>query len=192
LKTSGGIEAYAKHRGCSIGAVQKALATGRIKRGRGGRIHFKAADKAWAANTDIHQSSRSLKQKKTVKAPPDFPLPEVDKDPEKAANAAGYNVDGPAPRLASLAAAQLAHAVEKALAARMDRLERQGVLVKQTEVAAAAFELARRARDKLLNLSEQLAPVLVGLELDDIRDRLEAEIRKVCAELGAGGGEVQQ
>src|SRR5689334_4383103 len=135
--TAGGISEYARHRGCSIGAVQKALASRRIKKGPGGRIIFAMADKAWAANTDAHQAGRSLKQPTTrVKAPPDFPLPEVEDDPEGAASAAGYDVDGPAPRLLSLASAQFAHAVEKALAARMDRLERQGVLVKQADVAA--------------------------------------------------------
>ncbi|MET3431444.1 hypothetical protein ABIC71_000922 [Herbaspirillum seropedicae] len=47
------LRAYARHRGCALYSVQKALEAGRIKKTASGRIDVAAADAAWAANTDV-------------------------------------------------------------------------------------------------------------------------------------------
>jgi hypothetical protein len=46
------LRAYAKHRGETLGAVQKALKTGRITALKSGKIDPAAADKAWSQGTD--------------------------------------------------------------------------------------------------------------------------------------------
>ena len=46
------LRAYAKHRGETLGAVQKALKTGRITALKSGKIDPAAADKAWDQGTD--------------------------------------------------------------------------------------------------------------------------------------------
>jgi len=48
------LRAYARHRGCSLAAVQKAISSGRIMP-IGGKIDAKLADREWAANTDPMQ-----------------------------------------------------------------------------------------------------------------------------------------
>lgn len=55
------LRAYARHRGVALSAVQKAITSGRIKKTVNGKINIAAADKAWAANTDL------------AKRPPDAP-----------------------------------------------------------------------------------------------------------------------
>lgn len=43
---------YARHRGCALSAVQKAIAKGRITRLENGKVDAAAADQQWAANTN--------------------------------------------------------------------------------------------------------------------------------------------
>src|SRR5271168_472174 len=45
------LRAYARHRGVSLRAVQKALASGRIAAREDGRLDAEAADTNWARNT---------------------------------------------------------------------------------------------------------------------------------------------
>jgi crotonobetainyl-CoA:carnitine CoA-transferase CaiB-like acyl-CoA transferase len=47
------LRAYARHRGISLKAVQKAIASGRIHKSASGKIAVAGADRAWAANTDM-------------------------------------------------------------------------------------------------------------------------------------------
>lgn len=47
-----GYREYARHKGVSLGAVQKAIKTGRISLNANGKIDAAAADHAWDANTD--------------------------------------------------------------------------------------------------------------------------------------------
>jgi hypothetical protein len=62
-----GMRAYARHRGCTLRAVQKAIGDGRItatKRGRSVLIDPAKADTEWVANTDpsqvgVHDDSAS-------------------------------------------------------------------------------------------------------------------------------------
>jgi phage terminase Nu1 subunit (DNA packaging protein) len=52
---------YAKHRGCDLKAVQKALAAGRISKA-GTKIDSEAADAAWEANTEPMTGHRDYAQ----------------------------------------------------------------------------------------------------------------------------------
>src|SRR5438067_1073718 len=50
---TGGYRAYARYRGCALSAVQKAIATGRIKASVEKKIDFEKADVEWALQTDM-------------------------------------------------------------------------------------------------------------------------------------------
>lgn len=65
-----GLREYARHKGCRLWAVQKAIKAGRIAVDAAGKIDSEAADQAWAANTD------QAKQRKEapVAPPPELPL----------------------------------------------------------------------------------------------------------------------
>ena len=54
------LRAYATHRGCAVGAVQKALASGRIARDANGKIDSEIADRSWVENTDPMQQRGPL------------------------------------------------------------------------------------------------------------------------------------
>ncbi|HEY3216357.1 MAG TPA: hypothetical protein VGK93_07685 [Candidatus Eisenbacteria bacterium] len=51
------LRAYARHRRCTLSTVQKAVATGRIALGPGGRVDPLEADIAWQANTGPRRDS---------------------------------------------------------------------------------------------------------------------------------------
>ncbi|HXS98630.1 MAG TPA: hypothetical protein VN736_28735 [Candidatus Limnocylindrales bacterium] len=70
-----GLREYSRHRGCSLAAVQKAIASGRIRKTEDSRIDSEEADKAWAANSDPAKQ----RQEAAAPVPPPPPLlnPEV-------------------------------------------------------------------------------------------------------------------
>src|SRR5687768_10629704 len=59
------IRGYAKHRGVSHTAVEKALAQGRIRTGASGLIDVAEADRDWSQNTSPRPSPRSSMQANT-------------------------------------------------------------------------------------------------------------------------------
>src|SRR4051812_22306629 len=55
------LRAYARHRDCTLGAVQKAIKAGRIEKTSEGKIDSDVADAKWAANTDPGRRNTSTK-----------------------------------------------------------------------------------------------------------------------------------
>ena len=55
------IRGYARHRGVAESAVRKAIAQGRITKGKNGKINPKIADKEWGQNSDPAQI-RAIKE----------------------------------------------------------------------------------------------------------------------------------
>jgi hypothetical protein len=66
------LRAYARHRGVSLRAVQKAIASGRIAARADGRLDAATADANWARNT----APRPIPAAKPVKRPVIVPTPE--------------------------------------------------------------------------------------------------------------------
>lgn len=54
------VRAYARHRGVTHRAVQKAIAAGRITKGPDGLLNPKTVDRQWASNTDETKSRNSV------------------------------------------------------------------------------------------------------------------------------------
>src|ERR1051326_7764278 len=60
------LRAYARHRGVSLGAVQKAIKAGRIQKTSSGQIDVEAADAQWERNTAPRPSGERHQQKPTA------------------------------------------------------------------------------------------------------------------------------
>jgi hypothetical protein len=192
-----GVRAYARHRGCTHHAVQKAIKTGRLSAASVGRnskghpaIDPAAADKEWDQNTD------ALQQREP--APPK-PLPESPPAPPSAPDAAGQTglfgelpispaASPPDPMAKpggiSLASAQAVRTAYQAQIAKLEYEERSGQLCKVEGVKLEAFRLARLTRERLLGISDRLSAELAS-ESDQqiIRRRLNEELRLCLSEL---------
>ncbi len=149
------LRGYARHRGVSLTAVQKAIKDGRIKtskkKGKVG-IDSESADKAWDATTD------PAKQRK-------------EKD-------AGVATGGTFQQARAMREAYLANI------AKLNYEEKIGKLVDADVVRKILFEAWRITRDNILNISNRLAPQLAS-ETDphQVHLLLEAEHNRALEEL---------
>lgn len=173
------LRAYARHRGCTLHAVQKAIESGRVTaivRSDDDRvvgIDQTLADQQWALNTDPAEAAKNGKftaasvvlrsaQEETTFDSSDLNAPSGEEPQEKA--------DGPSTAVRTVRAADeqndyLAHRAKReefqAKEAELSYLERIGELVSAAEVRAEQFSIFRQHRDKLdqipAYLSERLA-----------------------------------
>lgn len=167
--------AYARHRGVTLGAVQKAIKAGRIKTvmsETNGRpmIDPESADRDWEANTD--ESKRSLLfrpdgqpgQHTTLQEPPepDAPLPD----------------DNQAYREARAQREQL-----KLKRETLELQEFEGSLINVDEARRMAFTAFRALRDQILNVparvKDQCAASDDALQIEQM---IEGELTAVLAE----------
>jgi hypothetical protein len=169
------LRGYAKHRGVSLRAVQKAIHSGRIAPTASGKIDIEVADGQWQRNTGPRPTSRTA-------APPRVatsvarPAPEP---PLKAETSGQPGLDY-----------SRARAVRENYLARLTKIEfeeRSGNLVSKQEVEVAAFNRYRTFRDNMLNIPDRLAAVLAA-EVDPatIHEMLTGEIRRALQESSNG------
>ena len=159
------LRAYAKHRGVSLAAVQKAIQSGRITPTAGGLIDSDQADAEWSAKTRPGQRRA------------------------KSAAAPVQSFEAPAAGLDYFRA----RAIRESYLARLAKIEfeeRTAKLVSRDEVQVAAFTRGRTVRDNLLNIPDRLAATLAAeTDVDRIHHLLSVEIRRALEELaGANGG----
>jgi hypothetical protein len=145
------LRGYAKHRGVTLKAVQKAIESGRIHTNADGKIDADRADAEWARNT-------GPKMRRTAAAAPtpartEHPRPEP---------ASGGGLD--------YAMARAITANYEARLIKLDYEERIKKLVKADEVSIAGFNLYRMFRDQMLNLPDRV----VGAVLAELREALRA------------------
>ncbi len=165
--------AYARHRGCSDGAVRKAIASGRIAPEPDGTIDPAKADAEWERNTRPGQQ----RGRRAAPAP--------DAKQSQPGSQAGRSESGPARSRVPDYGEQ--RAIREAYAARLAKLdyeERTGKLVGSEQVKVGWFNVLRILRDRLLNLPDRLAAVLAA-EADpgEVRNVLMAELRTVLTEI---------
>lgn len=162
---------YAKHRGCALMAVQRAIASKRISdvavrrddRGRCVAIEATRADADWIANTDPVQAARAghiitapaPRSDEITGAPADAAGP----DAIDASGEAGAAHDGPAGGFGGARAMREQYQAEEA---RLNLLERLGALTPTANVQRAQREVARRMRDALLALPDRCAALLAA------------------------------
>ena len=181
-----GLREYARHRGVAPSAVEKALKSGRIQKEADGSIDAVKSDAAWDRNTSPAQ------QRKTEPGPvrpilptpvvlPNPPAPPVRQPTQRPAE------QEPGPSAAGAPNYQISRAVRETYNAKLTRLdyeERTGKLLNAEDVAKEAFAVARRVRDRLLNIPSRMASVLAS-ETDSkaIERLLSQELRIALEEL---------
>jgi pyruvate/2-oxoglutarate dehydrogenase complex dihydrolipoamide acyltransferase (E2) component len=173
------LRAYARHRGVSLRAVQKALQSGRISAREDGRLDAEAADLNWARNT----APRPQPPAKSTSAKPAAPHQSVH-----------HHSDSPRRepteplRVESGLEYSKARAVRETYMARLAKIdfeERTAKLVSSDEVQVAAFNRFRQFRDGMLNIPDRLAAVLAAESQPRlVHELLTTEIRKALLEFG--------
>ena len=159
----GSQRAYARHRGCTHRAVQKAIEAGRIPVLPDGRVDFDAADAAWTANTRD--------------AAVDLALRRLDRH-----GAGPPRHRGRTPR--TLVEAQRRLVLHKGTLAKLAVAEMRGGLVNVEQARKAMFALARGARDRMLAIPGRIAHDLAAeMDPEAVRRRLDAEIGEALDEL---------
>jgi hypothetical protein len=175
------LRAYARHRGVSLRAVQKALQSGRISAREDGRLDADVADADWIRNT--------------------APRPQTSAKPAKAAappQIGHHHTEVPRrepsdpPKLESGLEYSKARAVREGYQARLTKLdyeERSGKLVSADEVQVSAFNRFRQFRDGMLNIPDRLAAVLAAEgDPSRVHELLATEIRKALLEFADANG----
>lgn len=166
------LRAYAKHRGVTLRAVQKAIESGRIltvkdDQGRP-KINPEESDKRWAEMTDPAMQ----REKPATAAPAPEPVRQAsptrgdypdDQDPDYSNDdpddESGEEADGPG---AVFARARAKKEKFKAELERLNYLKRAGELVEVEKVKSETFNLTRKTRDALLNVPSRIASELAA------------------------------
>lgn len=160
-----GLREYARHRGVSPPAVEKAIKSGRITI-TNGKIDSALADASWAARTKPGQ-------KKTP--PPDQPRSMDAIEPARPDVAAG-GVD--------YFKARAIRESYNARLAKIDYEEKMRILVRRDEVHVQAFTLARTVRDSVLNVADRVAAELAAeMSADRCHHILTVELRRALSDL---------
>ncbi|MBF0190228.1 MAG: hypothetical protein HQL99_03640 [Magnetococcales bacterium] len=142
------IRAYAKLRGQSHTAVNKAIKTGRVPVESDGTIDPVKADAAWAANTDPALQRGPTKKPTTTAQPPQSSRADTEQQ------------DSRVPSFA------LSRSIKEAYEAKLIRIEYEqkiGNLLERGAVTKDAFEMARRTRDRVEQIPGHVSATLVAM-----------------------------
>mgnify|MGYP001039313779 CR=1 FL=1 len=166
------LRGYAKHRGVTLRAVQKAIQSGRIRPTPEGKLDPAQADADWERNTGPRAGvSIAFPSPPPRPAPP----PQAVAEPPRAELGATGGLDY-----------ARARAVRENYLARLAKLEyeeRLGKLLSRDEVTVAAFNRFRTFRDGVLNIPDRVSALLAA-ETDPakVHEVLRTEIRKALLE----------
>ncbi|MEO5355094.1 MAG: hypothetical protein H7835_18055 [Magnetococcus sp. XQGC-1] len=178
------IRSYARQRDVTEGAVRKAVKSGRIPIEADGTIDPAKANAAWERNTNPAQQRKpdpAPAKPEPAPTPAKPPLPPVRQPPQRPTEPES------GPSTAGMPNYQMSRAVRETYNAKLTRLEyeeKTGKLLNAEDVAKEAFALARRVRDRLLNIPSRMASVLAS-ETDSktIEALLSQELRIALEEL---------
>ncbi len=167
---------YARRRGISHVAVQRAITSGRIST-KNGRIDPDQADREWRENTD-----QSKPRNRITGSPKHSRIPGTPSEPmDFAAPDEGHGGNGTA---TGYARARAARELYQAQLAKLELDRQRGILVRADEVRLGAFTMARKARDQLITLPERVAAILAATQdAAEVQRILEEEIERVCQEI---------
>lgn len=180
------LKAYARHRGVTRHAVQRAIETGRLREsahrdhGRGWwRIDWTAADAEWARNTrEGHASNAGVQLGPRAD---DLQGELFEEGASSSRPAAPASADPQRPTVTSYQAERMRW---QAKLARLDYQEKAGRLVDAQSYHRKAFAATRHLRDELYRLPGSLASRLAALDdPDDVEAELLLEVERICREL---------
>ena len=179
------IRAYARHRGVSHVAVQKAIKAGRIPVEPDGTVDPAKADAAWKRTTD---PGRTRKPEAARRAPGSASGPRVKPVSEAALGSVRETLKEqglPAGKI-SFVEARTAHEIAKAHLARLRLQRMKGELVDRARATALVFRLAREERDAWANWPVRVAALMaaaLGVDPHTLQTALETHVRAHLAEL---------
>lgn len=158
---------YARHRGCTLRAVQKALESGRIKTVDDGsgkrRIDSDQADRDWERNTDeTRKTMEGLGRQRMPEGATRYPPPpeEDAEEPEE--------LDGSDPSIADLRRARAAREKIRVEREQLELDQLAGRLIELDDAKRLAFTAFRTLRDAILNVPARLKDELAA-EPDPLR-----------------------
>lgn len=180
------IRAYARHRGVSHVAVQKAIKAGRIPVEPDGTVDPAKADAAWRRATD---PGRARKPEAARPASGSASGPRVKPVSEAALGSVRETLKEqglPAGGRISFVEARTAHEIAKAHLARLRLQRMKGELVDRARATALVFRLAREERDAWANWPVRVAALMAaafGVEAHAMQTTLETHVRAHLADL---------
>lgn len=149
------VKEYAQHRNVSVTAVRKAIKTGRITLNRNKKLNQELADAEWFKNTN----------------------------PAKQRNSADCNQSTGDDKISY----HRSRAIREDYNAKLTQLQferESGKLIPVDEVRTVAFRAGRRVRDRILNIPDQVVPLLIGkTSIFEMKSILKAELTKILEEL---------
>jgi len=183
---------FARRRGVSLGAVQKAIKTGRVtavehdQRGRTIGIDEALASEQWAKNTDLVEAARNGKLPMQAPAARELDMPLANSaavEEAPAAAPASAPASGSADQAEYLAARAKREGFQ-AETAKLDHLERLGLLVSSVAVEQEIGEIFGEVKSNVFRIADRRAQVLAA-ETDPVRVHrlLSDEFRMVFDEL---------
>jgi len=162
---------YALHRGVSLRAVQKAIASGRIQTTPEGKIDAAAADALWDRNTAPRPSSASARPVRQSESRSTVRVGRMHDSAEP--------VELPAAGGLDYSRARTVTETYRAKLCKIEFEERSGKLISRDEVQVAAFNRFRMFRDRMLNIPDRLAAVVAAeSDVASVHQTLSSEIRK--------------
>jgi hypothetical protein len=185
---------FARRREVTLGAVQKAIESGRVtavKRNGNGRlvgIEFHAATAQWGLNTDPDQAARAGQSLERLAELPLVPNRVANSPPaDDAGQVSGDQKDQSGGDQKDQFGFLQARAREKefqAKQAELDYLKSIGLVVSADELQRVNARRYKMLRDKFLNIADRIATV-VAAERDPVRVHaaITAEIKRVLNEL---------
>lgn len=167
---------YARRRGVSHSAVQRAISAGRIAT-VDGKIDPAQADREWRDNTDQSKPRNRITgspKHARVAGEPSEPMDFGGSEESHGGNgtATGY------------AKARAARELCQAQLAKLELDRQRGTLIRADEVRVGAFNMARKTRDQLIALPERVAAILAATEdATEVQHILDEEIERICQEI---------
>lgn len=175
-----GYRQYARHRGVTLGAVQKAIRDGRIFVNANNKIDSEVADRDWAANTDssrvsmtVTEPSRSPVQQSIALQPPDQAQQAV--PPAGADEGEGDDVTGSDRVATEYREHRTTREQFQALKQKLEYEQLVGSLINVDEAKRIAYTAFRSLRDAVMNVAprikDQLAAMTDPHEVEQILER---------------------
>jgi hypothetical protein len=186
---------YARHRGCSVSAVQQAAQAGRITRGPDGRVDSEQADLDWERNTNHNQAR--YKKGTVPHRPADIQPSQHRRDPavdtaaglKRAETWSQKHAQATMPNAPEGMTYQTAKAVKEVYDARLKKIEldqKTGLLISKAHVEIAYYNVFHVLRDALLNIPNRIA-AQVAAETDPvlIHDLITQELYQILDDKSA-------
>jgi hypothetical protein len=159
---------YARHRGVTLGAVQKAIKAERISLNENGKIDSVAADLAWEANTDSSRVAVNVLQAPAVPMI-QLPLVSTPEAAEDAASPPATDEKDPADELTGTDKSANDYRESRATRERFNALKQQleyeqlvGQLINVDEANRIAFTFFRALRDSVMNVATRIKDQLAA------------------------------